>query len=104
MTHPDRSAEALRNYCDLPLSEGDVVLLLDDRVCVEVQGLALEWDDVLRRNTAAVVRSTATRVLVAIARPQALLHDSDYRLWRELHAELRDSDVQLLPVRALPAA
>ncbi len=53
---------------------------------------------------ADVVRQSAHQVLVLIARHDALLLDSDYQLWRDLHTELRESDVQLLPVRALPAA
>lgn len=40
----------------------------------------------------------------AIARPACVLLASDHQLWRDLHADLRGSDVQLLPVRALPAA
>ncbi len=50
------------------------------------------------------MRTNAATVLVLIARPDGELLDTDYQLWRELHAELRDSAVQLLPVRALPAA
>jgi hypothetical protein len=99
-----RLAEILCVYADHPLDSGDAVLVLDDRVCLEIEGLADHWDAVLRHNTAQVVRSTSERVLVLIARPQALLQDSDYQLWRDLHADLRDSVVQLLPVRALPAA
>lgn len=99
-----RLAQMLQIYADHPLPDGDVVLLLDDAVCCEVPGLADEWDDVLRRNTAKVLRETAKRVVLAIARPQARLQSSDYQLWRELHAELRGSALDLLPLRALPAA
>lgn len=100
----DGLAQVLRIYADHPLDDGDAVLLLDDEVCVEIEGLALEWDPELRRNTASVLRKTAVRALVLIARRGGVLRDSDYQLWRDLHADLRDSDVQLLPVRALPAA
>lgn len=96
--------DALRIYGEHPLEDGDAVLLLNDKVCVEVEQLAAEWDEQLRHNTVHILRATADRVLVLIARPQGVLRDSDYQLWRELHADLRDSDVQLLPVRALPAA
>ncbi len=100
--------ENLRKVLDLytedPLDDGDAVLLLDDRVCLEMAGLADHWDDVVRRNTAHVVRATARRVVVAIARAGRDLHPEDFRLWRELHEDLRDSDVELLPVQALPAA
>jgi hypothetical protein len=106
MTENDRRlAELLCVYADHPLENGDAVLVLDDKVACEIEGLADHWDDVLRRNTArVVVGSTSARVLVLIARPDGVLQDSDYQLWRDLHADLRDSVVQLLPVRALPAA
>lgn len=100
----DHLAELLEIYADHPLDDGDAVLVLDSKVCLEIEGLADHWDDVLRRNTASVVRSNAGSVLVLIARADAELLDTDYQLWRDLHAELRDSEVQLLPVRALPAA
>lgn len=100
----DRLAELLDVYADHPLDDGDAVLVLDDAVCLELGGLAAHWDPMVRASTASIVRSTATRAIVLIARPDARLQDSDYQLWRELHADLRDSAVQLLPVRALPAA
>lgn len=101
----DMLTEALRIYADNPMRDGDVaLLLLDEKVCVEVEGLASHWDPVLRENTAHIVREAAQRVVVCIARRHRKLRDSDYQLWRDLHADLRDSEVRLLPVRALPAA
>ncbi len=100
----DRLADVLQIYADHPLEDGDAVLLLDDTVCLEIEQLATQWDDVLRKNTADVVRASSSRVLVLIARARGELRDGDYQLWRDLHAELRDSDVELLPVRALRAA
>lgn len=99
-----RVAAALRIYADHPLPAGDAVLLLDETVCMEIAGLADHWDDVLRRNMAEVLRETAHDVVLAIARSGADLLPEDYRLWRELHQELRGSDVDLAPVQALPAA
>jgi hypothetical protein len=99
-----RLTEVLRVYADDPLDDGDVVLLVDDAVCLEVAGLASQWDEVLRRNTGRILRETASRVVVAIARPGAELLPRDYRLWRELHEEVRGTAVELLPVQALPAA
>lgn len=99
-----RGEMALRIYADEPLEDGDAVLLLDDTVCLEIERLADEWDDIGRRNLADILAKTARRVLVAIARDGSELLPSDYQLWRELHQELRDSAVELLPVRALPAA
>lgn len=99
--HPDadRLAEVLRIYADHPLDDGDAVLVIDDQVCLEIGDLAE-----LRSRSTQVLLSTAARVQVAIARTGGVLHDSDFQLWRDLHADLRHTDVQLLPVRALPAA
>lgn len=99
-----RAVEALRCYTDHPMGDGDAVLLLNDTVCLEFAGLADQWDDLLRQNTAKILRDTASTVVVAIARPEAQLLPRDFQLWRDLHAALRDSDVDLHPVRALPAA
>ena len=100
-----RLSEVLRIYADHPLQDGDAVLLLDDTVCLELAGLADAWDDEeVRTSTASVLRSTTSRVAVAIARRGGELQPGDYRVWRDLHADLRDSAVELLPVRALPAA
>jgi len=100
----DRLEAALRIYADDPLDDGDAVLFLDGKVCLEISGLAAEWDAVLRRNTASMLRTTARSVVVAIARPGATPQPGDVQLWRDLHAELRDSDVELHPLRLLPAA
>ena len=103
MTDEDRLAELLCIYADHPLDDGDGVLVIDGEVCLEIERLADEWAT-LRHSTVSVLRASASRALVLIARPEATLHDSDYQLWRDLHADLRDAPVQLLPVRALPAA
>ena len=101
----DVLADVLTIYADNPMRDGDVaLLLLDEKVCVEIEGLAAHWDPVVRANTAYIVRETTQRVVVCIARRHGKLRASDYQLWRDLHADLRDSEVQLLPVRALPAA
>lgn len=103
-SHDQRLAEVLRIYADDPLDDGDAVFLLDGAVCFEVAGLADHWDDLLRRNTAQILREQACRAVLAIARPGADLTPSDYQVWRDLHADLRGSAVDLLPVKALPAA
>ena len=99
-----RLEEVLNIYADDPLESGDVLLLLDGKVCMEITGLAAHWDDVLRGNTAGVLRETARSVVIAIARPEAMLLPSDIQLWQDLRDDLLDSDVTLLPVQALPAA
>ena len=94
----------LRTYTDAPLADGDAVLLLDGEVCLELQGMADQWDDLGRRNLVSILVQTSERVLVAIARPRGELRPSDHQLWRDLHQDLAGTDVDLLPVRALPAA
>ena len=99
----DPTATVLRAYAEHPLADGDAVLLVDDAACLELTGLADEWDDDLRTGLTRALRE-ASRVVVAIARDGAALRPSDYQLWRDLHAGLRGTDVALQPVRALPAA
>lgn len=99
-----REQEALRLYAEHPLDDGDALLLLDDDVCLELTGLADGWDEVMRRRLVELLGRGARRVLVAIARDRGRLLPSDYQLWRELHQDLRGTDIDLLPVRALPAA
>ena len=99
-----REQQALRIYVEHPLEDGDAVLLLDGAVCLEVTGLADSWDDIGRRNLGDMLRKTSQRVLVAIARDRSRLLPGDYQLWRDLHTDLRDASIELLPVRALPAA
>ena len=96
--------EVLKIYAAEPLDSGDVLFLIDDKVCMEITGLAARWDDVVRSNTAGVLRKTARRVVVAIARPEATLLPGDLQLWKDLRDDLLGSDVTLLPVQALPAA
>ena len=106
-THPDDELDlsfVLQVYADEPMDDGDVVLLLDSKVCVEIEQLADEWDAQLCRNTAHILKETAGTAVLAIARAGASLTPSDYRLWRDLHQELRDSRVDLKPLLVLPAA
>jgi len=95
---------SLRSYEDDPMADGDALLLLDGTVCLELAGLANSWDDIGRRNLVEILTTTSRRVQVAIARERSDLRPGDYQLWRELHESLRDTGVELLPVRALPAA
>jgi len=96
--------QAFQIYENDPLADGDALLLLDGTVCLELAGLADSWDDLGRRNLVEILTTTSRRVQVAIARERSDLRPDDYKLWRELHESLRDTGVELLPVRALPAA
>lgn len=99
-----RARAALRIYADTPMDDGDAVLLLDDEVCLEFGGMTKGWDDESRRHLVQMLDASASRVLLAIARDGGALLPCDYQLWRELHEGLRNTRVELLPVRALPAA
>lgn len=104
MTDDKRVSDLLEIYAELPIEDGDALLLLDSRVCVEVERMADEWDDELCTQTAELLRQTASTVVLAIARRGADLTPADYRMWRELHQALRETAVDLRPVQALPAA
>lgn len=101
---PSRAEHALRTYADAPMSDGDVLVLLDDTVCLEFEQLTLSWDAASRQHLVEVLSSTASRAVLAVARKGGELLPGDYQLWRELHEDLRATSVELLPVRALPAA
>jgi hypothetical protein len=98
-----RLSDALAIYTDDPLDDGDAVLLLDGKVILEVPALATEWDVELCSSLGGTLRRTANEVVLALARAGADLRPADYRLWRELHQELRGTDIDLHPLHALPA-
>lgn len=104
LSHTDREQQALRIYADDPLEDGDAVLLLDETFCLELEGLADAWDDVGRRNLVRVLRRTAERAVLAIARDRGQLLPGDHQIWRDLNADLDGTNIDLLPVQALPAA
>lgn len=99
-----REEQALAVYAGTPMPDSDARLLLDDDDCLDLAGLADHEDEVAGSRLLELVATSSTRVVVSIARRQALLRPQDFALWRDLHSALRDSDVELLPVRALPAA
>ncbi len=103
-SHDQELSAVLASYDDTPMQDGDAVFLVDNAVCMEVAGLANDWDDELSVKTAQILQESASAVTLAIARPQARLRDSDYQVWRDLHVALRGTDIALGPVRALPAA
>lgn len=99
-----RAEQALRTYADTPMEDGDAVFLLDDEVCLEFAQFAPGWDDDGCARVVKLLETCASRVLLAIAREGGGLLPGDYQLWRELHEGLRGTQIELLPVRALPAA
>ena len=99
-----RAEQALRTYADAPMEDGDAVFLLNDEVCLEFEQFAAGWDDDGCSRVVELLVNCASRVLLAIAREGSSLLPGDHQLWRELHQALRDTQIELLPVRALPAA
>ena len=94
---------ALGVYADAPLTDGDVVLLVDGRECLELAGLADHWDAAAGAGFLAQLR-TCRRVVVAVARTGADLHDSDRQLAADVAAALTAAGVEVPPLQALPAA
>jgi hypothetical protein len=105
MTTPlDTLDRVLSGYREHPMRDGDVALITDLKVISEVERLADEWDPVLRRHTAYALRELGAReVLLAIARPDAVLRPQDHALWADLREELLGDDIHLRPPLAVPA-
>lgn len=100
----DELADILAVYDDHPMSDGDAVLLLDQKVALEVEGLADNWCAELREGIAQAVRAHSRSVQLAVARPQRVLRPGDHALWADLREELLGDGVEVLPVFALNAA
>ena len=98
-----KTKAALKAYDAEPMRDGDVALLIDDGVCLEIEGLANHWDAGVRRNLAAALGPGCARVVMAVARPGRALLASDHVLWAELREELLDSGVELDPLHAVAA-
>lgn len=98
-----KTKAALKAYDAEPMQDGDVALLIDDGVCLEIEGLANHWDAGVRRNLAAALGPGCARVVMAVARPGRALLASDHVLWAELREELLGCGVELDPVHAVAA-
>lgn len=97
--------DVLRSYEQHPMAAGDAVLLLDDEVCLELAALGDQWPDGGSASLVTLLTGADCRsVRLLVARPGAELQASDYQLWRELHAGLRDTGTELRTLWALPAA
>jgi hypothetical protein len=90
-------------YAKFPMADGDAVLFLDGTVCLEVSGLADQWDAALRRNLADMLTTLCTDVVLAVARRRSRLRPHDHAMWAELREEMLGSAVALAPLLALPA-
>lgn len=101
----DPFAEAIAIYDEFPMNDGGVALLTDLAMIQQIDGLADEWDSVLRRNIAYVLKEIGVgEVVVAIARRGRQLLPADHALWADLREELLDTPIVVRPVVALDAA
>lgn len=93
-------------YRTYPMRDGDVALLLvEQHLVTEIEDLANQWDPVLRRNLALVLRDLDVReVQVAIARTSGELDPGDEALVGSLREELAGSGILVHPPIPLPAA
>jgi len=98
--------DVLAIYRDNPMRDGDVVVLIQPlQLATEIEGLADQWDPVLRANLSAVLQEIgANEVQLGIARPDARLQDRDHLLQLDLEQELGTAGITVQPLIALPAA
>jgi hypothetical protein len=101
----EKLADVIRIYNEYPLDNGDMVVVTDSPVVQELERMADEWDPVIRRNVAHVLREIgATEVQLLFARPDAEMLPQDHAIWADLRDELDGSGITLHPPTALPAA
>jgi hypothetical protein len=101
----DRLETLLEIYREMPIDNGDMLLITDPDLVQEVEGMADQWDPVLRRNVAYVLRELGVSELrLAIARPEGELLPQDHALWADLREELLDQPIRVFPLIALPSA
>ena len=100
----DKERAALAAYAEDPTAAGDLVLMLNEDVIVELEGGADHWDDMRPFAFLRGLSGAAHRVLPAIARPGADLLDADRRLWAELRDIVSEAGMQVGALQALRAA
>lgn len=101
MTTP---TDVLDVYRDLPLDDGEAVLLLPgEEVCLELGPLP-SLDDLPACVAALVPALRGETALLAVARRGRRLRPEDLLLWTELCVALDGSGTELLPLQVLPAA
>lgn len=94
----------LQTYVDIPLDDGDAVLLLDGTVCLEIGRLTEDWSPEHRAGLVEMLVATCTTVLLALARPGRAARPADLIVWAELRDALAERDLLLLPLALLPTA
>ena len=104
MTITEKERSALEAYGDVPTPAGDLVLLFNEEVIIELEGGADHWEQLRPFTFLREIGGSAHRVVPAIARPGADLLDSDRTLWAELCEVVREAGVEVGPLQALRAA
>lgn len=97
-----KTLTALAAYDTFPMDEGDAALLLDEAVCLEVEQLAVDWDDELVKSLASTLLS-ASKVRLLVARRGGRPLPSDVRLWTALRLALAGR-VEVQPLTTMRAA
>lgn len=100
----DKERAALDVYAEEPTAAGDLVLMFNEDVIIELEGGADHWDDMRPFTFLRGLSGAAYRVLPAIARPGADLLDADRRLWAELREVVTEAGMEVGPLQALRAA
>ena len=101
----EKLADVIRIYSEHPLDNGDLVVVTDAPVVQELERVADQWDPVIRRNVAYVLREIGVReVQLLFVRPDAEMLPQDHAIWADLRDELEGSGITLHPPTALPAA
>ncbi len=98
-----RTTGALEIYEQYPMEDGDAVILLDDTVCLELEQPGRAPDRTLLDGLVHALRTSASVVVLAVARTGRRPRPADLLLWTELCAALADSGAQLRPLVLLPA-
>lgn len=101
----DKERQALAVYDDTPMDDGDVAFLLDERVTLELEGMASQWRAEDLGPFVEQVLTHSRRVVVIIARRGSDLTPRDYALVRFLRqqAATHPDPPHILPVQAVPA-
>lgn len=101
----DKWSEIRAVYTDIPLENGDALIVTDLSAIQQVDGLADHWDPTVRRFVVKILTEMDVReVRLAIARPGAELLPQDHALWADLREELLGSGIRVLAPEGLPAA
>lgn len=99
-----KERQALETYEDCPTDDGDLILLLDETMVLEIEGGADHWDQIRPLAFLTQLQGRAQRLLPCIARPGADLTASDRALWAQMREAGGQVGIEVAPLQALRAA